>query len=1792
MTPLSKTPHLLIVLISFLFSVIITTQLHAQCALECKDNPRVSLCYESTLEVTPEMVLKDLATECLTNLVVDIFVNGDSIGNEVNYYMAGQTLEARVRDTTSSFICSTTIQVQKDEIPPTPVCDENTVTTLSSENGSVIMCAEDFDSGSYDNCFLQSIKIRRMDDPFYKTCIRFDCDDVGAPVMIVLQARDYEGLTAECMVELTVQEKVPPMIECADDVTVDCTTDIDAPNFYQPFVMDNCEIATVTYVDDDRRNDCGVGIVIRTFTATDIAGNTATCVQTITLEQNKTPLVFFPTDKVLDNCEDAFNLDVAGRPELHDYCSNLLISHKDKIFESQDQCTFKIQRIWSILDWCSFEEKLDTQTIKVNDKQAPTFTTDPGSLDGIFECADDVVFDTPEASDDCGDAEVSLNSDEVIPGDCPNRFTRIITFIATDNCGNVSDPFIITITVNDQTPPTSDPLPDIGPFQCYEDIPAANPEDVTGEADNCGGPVVVNFIGDSPDPGCSGFVTRTYQLTDECNNSTLIMQSIEINDDTAPTTNPLPDLGPFACFNNVPEPDVSIVQATDNCGDIVTITFVGDSPNPGCVGTIVRTYRATDSCGNTTDVTQNIAINDDVPPNDIVLPDLGPFQCYANRPAPTPDDFSTTDNCGLPVTVTFVSDEPDPGCMGTVVRSYLATDACGNTTMLSQNILIEDTTPPTADPIDDLGPFVCVSDVPAPDISLVTGETDNCGGNVIVAFSRDEPAPNCAGFYRRFYSVTDQCGNSMELMQQIQINDNIMPTADPIPAIGPFTCIDDVPAPDVEVVTGEADNCGGVIVSFVGDSDIPVCIGMFTRTYRITDDCGNFIERTQQISINDNIPPTADPLVDEGIFDCIEKIPAPDINIVQNAVDNCGGDVIVEFVEDSPPVLCTGVVSRTYSVTDVCGNVTLLTQNFTIQDTIIPTGRVDPLGPFACYEELPEPDNVTFSEVIDNGCNHTVRVTFIGPDTGDPGCDGIVTRMYRLRDECGNDNFIFQTIQVKDTIAPTADPLPDLGTFACLSDAPAPDTSLIVNEMDNCGDTVFVNFLQDISQGMGCPDTIMRVYQIADMCGNTTDITQRIFITDDIPPTADPLPDLGTFECYDSLPAPDITKVMAMDNCDDPITVEFIGDSGDPGCGGVVTRTYQLTDFCGNMSTVTETATVLDDVAPVIICPTDKIEPIFSNAIGDCEAFVSLVATATDNCSSNLIFTNDSQFSDDPNNGADASGDYPLGVTFVKFVVDDGCGNKDSCTVRVEVIDIESPTLTCTTVRKQIAIDPITMEPIAVLTIADISERGEVFDFCTPITTFFEKDTFTCDDLGLNPYTLTAIDTFGNTNQCMPNNGVFLEDPDGLCGPTPPPAIIGGRIETVYGETIEDVMVQANNNSTLSSMTDQEGNFLIAGLEMNNDYMIKPTKDDDHLNGVSTLDMVSIGQHILGVQEFDSPYQLLAADVNRSGTITAQDLLNIRQILLGKIDGFPNNTSWRFVKEGFEFNDMEDPFGESLPEGQMYENMEQSELNVNFIGFKVGDVNQDAQSNSRSSTRSSVAVDKLKVSVDNLNLIAGQEYEIAFKAKDFEHILGYQFTLGFDERILEFIDLIPGDVEGITLDHFGTHQTQNGKITTSFANLANIVLEDEEVLFTIKFKAYTEASLDQILSITSDITKAEAYKKASGNTITLMTPELVFGKSSNSTFTIVENTFRLYQNRPNPFTNQTLIGFDLPDDAEVTFQIFDLSGRQIQSLKGGYTKGYNEIKFDSYKLPTNGIYYYRLDTPFGSATRKMVLISQ
>ena len=166
---------------------------------------------------------------------------------------------------------------------------------------------------------------------------------------------------------------------------------------------------------------------------------------------------------------------------------------------------------------------------------------------------------------------------------------------------------------------------------------------------------------------------------------------------------------------------------------------------------------------------------------------------------------------------------------------------------------------------------------------------------------------------------------------------------------------------------------------------------------------------------------------------------------------------------------------------------------------------------------------------------------------------------------------------------------------------------------------------------------------------------------------------------------------------------------------------------------------------------------------------------------------------------------------------------------------------------------------------------------------------------------------------------------------------VSGTITNPAGEALSNVRVDIGNRSTT---TDNQGRFSLDQLPTDIGLTVIPSNDENAANGVSSLDIILVTRHILGLQSFTDPYQLIAADVNNSGSISAADLVGIQRVVLNLASEFDGQPSWIYVPSDADLSASTIRSGvqTSVSLGASEENVE----NLNFIGVKIGDLNDSA----------------------------------------------------------------------------------------------------------------------------------------------------------------------------------------------------------------------------------------------------------
>jgi len=543
--------------------------------------------------------------------------------------------------------------------------------------------------------------------------------------------------------------------------------------------------------------------------------------------------------------------------------------------------------------------------------------------------------------------------------------------------------------------------------------------------------------------------------------------------------------------------------------------------------------------------------------------------------------------------------------------------------------------------------------------------------------------------------------------------------------------------------------------------------------------------------------------------------------------------------------------------------------------------------------------------------------------------------------------------------------------------------------------------------------------------------------------------------------------------------------------------------------------------------------------------------------------------------------ELPYGTHKIKWIIDDGCGNEQVCEYTFVVKDCKAPTVVC---KNGLSVN---IMPTGMITLwaSDFLQYTE--DNCTPASqiligiskagssTGFPFDaqgnpitsvTFTCAELGTQEVELWAIDKANNADFCL--TYLIVQDNNGNCPSNGPNAAVAGFLKTETSEGVENTHVDLQGQAagvppiSMFRLSTEEGRFSFSNaIPMAGEYTLTPELDENPLNGVSTYDLVLISKHILGLEPLTSPYTMIAADGNRSGSITTFDIVEIRKLILGIYTELPNNTSWRFVDKSYVFPEPGNPFKTPFPENITKAQIQANQMTDDFVAIKVGDLNASAVPNSLVSKEDRTG-GTLFFDIADRKVQSGETFDVTFKADQIAQ--AYQMTL--DISGLSVVEILKADK--VSTENFGV-----------FADALTVSLQDAGE-FTVRFRAERAGQLNEMLSVNSRITKAEAY-----------IPErlAVALRFNGQNGTVLSgNQFELFQNTPNPVQGNTLISFNLPEASDATLTISNAEGRVVKVLNGTYAKGLNTVTLLRSDLAA-GLLFYQLDTPTHSATKKMVV---
>jgi subtilisin-like proprotein convertase family protein len=1664
-----------------------------------------------------------------------------------------------------------------------PVANCQNFTAYLDANGTVVVNAQSLDNGSTDNCAVTVYEMLTSFNVNWVTTQSFSCANIGNHTAS-FRVRDAAGnISAVCGPRtITIADNMPPVAQCKN-ITVSLNTPGGAPTTrtvvaseVNNMSYDNCTPmgSLVLEISEVFAGPYGPSVVFDCsdvpapqtvyLRVTDAASNVSNiCSAQVTVDDVTNPVAFAQNYVAVlngsgiatvcgtninngstDNCSiTAYKIGTSAAGPFNncrDYtCANLgannawlQVTDIDGNTHVTGPVTVTVQDNTNPVAAC--------KNITANLNNAGTVTILATSLNN--GSSDNCTITHYQVSlDGVTWSTTPTSTNSAVTFDCTDVGPNTVYFRVIDQSGNISNTCVSTVTVVDNVPPS---------LTCYA---ATLPLQSNGMV--------------------TVFPFQIAPLAFDICTPIILEISVDANNDN----NPDVPFGPSYTFS---------------CSDV------------GVNNVLIK---ATDGYGNFAICNSPVTIQDTEDPV-ITCPANLTIQCDDDQTPANTGMATATDNCptptiGVPVNVIVPSVGPGSCPQNySILRTWTATDNYGNSSSCVQTITVEDTEAPTftapADVVLDCPGSYTVANQFCNEFAASTG--------LPVAIS-----PNNSGVYTSTLNVSvPSNGKIMDInltnlvIEHTWVGDLTVELISPLGTtilVGNFNPCGDEDNIDVSLddEAVNAINCGQLNLgqtfqpsNLLAGFDGEMVNG--TWTIRITDNAAFdggalvgwaldicYVTQPQDLSLSGDV-------TDEDDNCDTPQADFVDYHAYKDFIVHAEGNAYTEFAS------WTGSAPDGGSVSATSTNVTLVSDNdggtvgqvnYSLNSTLPASGYIVFDWNYSSANSSPFWDpfgyvlNGTFFQLSDNGgplnqsgrviipvlsgqtfafsqrsvdacCGAatTVVTNFLFTDQGMPvpidGCERkfCVARFWSLSDACGNmaDDQV-QIIETRDVTAPVVNYPTTKNVLAqngiCSPWVDLNLSSFISDACSNYDDLIIINdALDSLGKGNGTfdasgfysPGSYSISFTITDECGNVKNHTIALTVTDSQNPTA---------ICQNA--------IVQLDNSGNAtITPSSINNGSYDNCG------------IASMSVTPNTFTTAD--------------------IGDNNVTLTVTDPAgnTNSCSAVVTVLGGVMF--DAGDAAGATGNtvlVPVTVTnfdnIISFELDIDISN--GLVATVNAIEGIHPSLAGM------------LFPITSPTHVDVSWIGGPLNLPDGTVAFNVRVNLVGTTGSSTPILINVVEV-GTPSGITPSLG--LSGTISIIDPSTMLAISGTLMQHVNSGNGQVHLTDVDYYGSVSGTVPNAPGAFSFNVPSGSNITVEPYKDINWNNGVTTVDALCTHYYSIGLPLPGSctgpvtPYQKIAADANGNDAVTAFDAALIQQIAINNTP-VVGNTSWRFVPTVPVLP--ADPFLLGFNEVRTYTNVTTNISNANFFGIKTGDVTASFANgvtgfNGNTGERGS----NLILQVSDKAVAQGQDIAVTFKANGFNGIYSMQTTFNFDESVLKFVGASGNGLASII---FNSSMVADGKLATSWYNLDAVTLENGEELFTLHFKATGNGILSEMLSTSADLVVPEVAT-TSGDIIGV---EIGF-ESFTATGEQAVGHFALHQNRPNPFSTRTAIGFNLPtaDHAELT--ITDAAGKTLKMVEGNFTAGYHQFMIERKDLPATGVFFYQLKTANYQAVKKMILV--
>lgn len=573
------------------------------------------------------------------------------------------------------------------------------------------------------------------------------------------------------------------------------------------------------------------------------------------------------------------------------------------------------------------------------------------------------------------------------------------------------------------------------------------------------------------------------------------------------------------------------------------------------------------------------------------------------------------------------------------------------------------------------------------------------------------------------------------------------------------------------------------------------------------------------------------------------------------------------------------------------------------------------------------------------------------------------------------------------------------------------------------------------------------------------------------------------------------------------------------------------------------------------------------------------------------------------------SGVLMAGSYLIEVQAKDGCGNRAVREIQLKVVDCTNPTLVCVEgLSTQLSPlypaldvngDKVPDRASATVWVSDFIKRAS--DDCSnplrysinrvgePVDINNSSLVLTCKDRGFLPVEVHAWDnaknpgapdTDGRNKSTCISHILVQDDPGSSCVIAASNGYgIGGRLRSENGTPLIGAEIYLNGGNS-SAKTDGQGLFYFGGLKEGGDFSIFPTKTDVASSGVTTYDLLILTQHILGIRPLSSPYTLIAADVNMSGSATTMDVVLLRRLILNFDERFSHGKTWRFIDAGTRFANPANPWKTLFSEVRNFNNLRSVIRDADFVAVKIGDLNQSAPAFQRPGDFSPRSANRQAglLAIPEMELLPGMEVEIPVRVNAL--VEGCQFALFIDPGKLDIRELVYGKAGA---QHVNAQQIGEGRLMLSWDKPNASTAGTGDYLLKIRARSRVSGPLSEALFLDRRSMMPEAYMHTQNGSLETVDMEIAFEPK------ILAHPL-LYPVVPNPAIGSALLRWNLPHQTEIRVLVRDTWNRTFVAAHQILGPGEHTMELHRSQLPAPGIYFITLEAGTHIFSEKLIFL--